>query len=185
MQEILKWEKQVPLTYSLMKKAVSPWVQCRLYDELASFKTLQQACAGKPCLVVLYTMHATSKRRRVQGGHYSLVIRHGRTRYWSSYGFPIEYEIALSHSKNHLKRLVGNAANDEVPYQATAKTETCWRWCLLRSNLYKMSESRFAKLFYRLDASVKSPDDLCSLITLGMLGPGYMAQALRSDGNRT
>ena len=44
---------------------------------------------------------------------------------------------------------------------------------------------RFTKLFYRLDASVKSPDDLCSLITLGMLGPGYMAQALRSNGNRT
>ena len=68
MQEILKWEKQVPLTFSLMKKAVPAWVQCRLYDELASFKTLQQACAGKPCLVVLYTMKPTSKRRRVQGG---------------------------------------------------------------------------------------------------------------------
>ena len=92
--------------------------------------------------------------------------------------------IAMSHSENHLKRLIGSAANDEVAYQAAAGTETCWRWCLLRSNLYKMPESRFKKLFYRLDASVKSPDDLCSLITLGMLGPGYMAQALRSDGNR-
>ena len=185
MQEILKWEKQVPLTFSLMKKAVPAWVQCRLYDELASFKTLQQACAGKPCLVVLYTMKPTSKRRPVQGGHYSLVIRGTRIRYWSSYGFPVEFEIAMSHNENHLKRLIGNAVNAEVAYQAAAGTETCWRWCLLRSNLYKMSESRFAKLFYRLDASVKSPDDLCSLITLGMLGPGYMAQALRSNGNRS
>ena len=185
MQEILKWEKQVPLTYSLMKKAVPSWVQCRLYDERASFKTLQQAAAGKPCLVVLYTMKPTSKRRRVQGGHYSLVILHGRTRYWSSYGFPVEFEIAMSHSENHLKRLIGSAVNDEVPYQATAGSETCWRWCLLRSNLYKMAESRFKKLFYRLDAAVKSPDDLCSLITLGMLGPGYMAQALRSNVRRT
>jgi len=184
MQEILKWEKQVPLTFSLMKKAVPAWVQCRLYDELASFKTLQQACAGKPCLVVLYTMKPTSKRRLVQGGHYSLVIRYGRTRYWSSYGFPVEFEIAMSHNENHLKRLIGNAVNDEVAYQATSGTETCWRWCLLRTNLYKMAESRFKKLFYRLDVSVKSPDDLCSLITLGMLGPGYMAQALRSDDRR-
>ena len=185
MQEILKWEKQVPLTFSLMKKAVPAWVQCRLYDELASFKTLQQACAGKPCLVVLYTMKPTSKRRQVQGGHYSLVIRYGRTRYWSSYGFPVEFEIAMSHNENHLKRLIGNAANDEVPYQAAAGTETCWRWCLLRTNLYKKSERRFKRLFYRRDASIKSPDDLCSLITLGMLGPGYMAQALRSNGSRT
>ena len=88
MQEILKWEKQVPLTFSLMKKAVPAWVQCRLYDELASFKTLQQACAGKPCLVVLYTMKPTSKRRPVQGGHYSLVLLQGGVRYWSSYGYP-------------------------------------------------------------------------------------------------
>ena len=178
MQEILKWEKQVPLTFSLMKRAVPSWVQCRLYSELATFKTLQQACAGTPCLVVLYTMKATSKRQA--GGHYSLVITKP-LRYWSSYGFPVEFEIALSQSGNHLKRLIGNAANDEVPYQAVTGTETCWRWCLLRSNLYKMSETRFKKLFYRLDAAVKSPDDLCSLITLGMLGPGYMAQALKSN----
>ena len=49
MQEILKWEKQVPLTFSLMKKAVPAWVQCRLYDELASFKTLQQEIGRASC----------------------------------------------------------------------------------------------------------------------------------------
>ena len=185
MQEILKWEKQVPLTFRLMKSAVPSWVRCRLYDELASFKTLEQACAGKPCLVVLYTMKATSKRRPAQGGHYSLVLRGAQTRYWSSYGFPVEFEIALSHSGNHLKRLLGKHVNDEVAYQAADGTETCWRWCLLRSNLYKMSETRFQKLFYRLDVSLKSPDDLCSLVTLGMLGPGYIAQALGSNKLRT
>ena len=180
MHVILKWDKQLPLTFSLMKKAVSRWVQCRLYDELASFKTLAAAAAGKPCLVVLYTMKATSKRRPAQGGHYSLVLRQPRVRYWSSYGFPVEYEIAMSHSENHLKRLIGNAVNDEVAYQAVAGTETCWRWCLLRSNLYKMPETRFKTLFYQLNPLVKSPDDLCSLVTLGLLGPGYMAQALQS-----
>ena len=184
MQEILKWEKKVPLTYKLMKRAVSSWVQCRLYDELASFKSLDQACAGKPCLVVLYMLKPTSKRRPAQGGHYSVVLRHGGTRYWSSYGFPVEFEIALSHSGNHLKRLLGAHANSEVPYQAAEGTETCWRWCLLRTNLYKMPETRFKRLFYRLDAAVKSPDDLCSLITLGMLGPEYMAEALGSNKRR-
>ena len=181
MQEILKWEKQIPLTFSLMKKAVPAWVQCRLYSELASYKTLEAACAGKPCMVVLYTLKATSKRRPAQGGHYSLVLRAHGTRYWSSYGFPVEYEIALSQSGNHLARLLGKHKNDEVAYQATAHTETCWRWCLLRCNLYKMPETRFAKLFYRPAQAIKTPDDLCSLITLGMLGPGYLAEALGSD----
>jgi len=185
MQEILRWEKQVPLTYKLMVKAAPSWAQCRLYDDLKRFKTLDQACAGKPCLIVLYTLKPTGKRQR--GGHYSLVIRHGQAaRYWSSYGFPVEYEIALSHQASHLKRLLGGGGvNDEVPYQAIGHTETCWRWCLLRANLFTLPESRFKKLFYRMDAAVKSPDDLCSLITLGMLGPEYMVEALRSHGRRS
>ena len=178
MEQILRFEKQVPLTYSLLKRAVPKWVQCRMYDELSRFKTLQQASSGKPCLIVLYTLKETSKRGR--GGHYSLVILDGPTRYWSSYGYPVEHEIALSHQQDRLKRLLGKHVNDEVAYQARNHTETCWRWCLLRSSLYKLPETRFKTLFYRLSPAVKSPDDLCTLVTLGMLGPGYMAQALGS-----
>ena len=100
MNEILKFEKKVPLTFSLLRKAVPPWVQCRLYDELSSFKTLRQASNGKPCMVVLYAMKATSKRPR--GGHYSLVLMHKGVRYWSSYGYPLEFEIALFY--NRIKR---------------------------------------------------------------------------------
>ena len=176
MDEILKFEKKVPLTFSLLRKAVPAWVQCRLYEELSRFKTLKHASNGKPCLVVLYEMKATSKRPR--GGHYSLVLLQGGVRYWSSYGYPVEFEIALGHKGNHLKRLLGKHANDLVPYQAKNHTETCWRWCLLRAALYKVPETRFKTLFYRMNTGVKTPDDLCTLITLGMLGPGYMAEAL-------
>ena len=181
MEQILRFEKQVPLTFSLMEKAVPEWVQCRMYPELKRFKTLKAASNGKPCLVVLYTMEQNSKRPR--GGHYSLVILGPPVRYWSSYGYPVEYEIALSQQGDHLKRLVGRHTNNKVPYQAKNHTETCWRWCLLRTTLYKMSENRFKALFYRLNPIVKSPDDLCSLITLGLLGPGYMAEALKSHGD--
>jgi hypothetical protein len=48
-------------------------------------------------------------------------------------------------------------------------------------NLHKMPETRFKRLFYRLDAAVKSPDDLCSLVNLGM----HMADALKSHRHRT
>jgi len=181
MEQILKFEKQVPLTYSLMVKAVPEWCTTRLYAELKGIKTLKEASKGKPCLVVLYTMESTSKRQ--QGGHYSLVIIGKGVRYWSSYGYPIEFEIAMSHQSDHLKRLVGTHTNDKVPYQAKDHTETCWRWCLLRATLYKMDENRFKNLFYRLNPIVKSPDDMCSLITLGLLGPGYMAEALKSHRN--
>ena len=183
MEQILNFERKVPLTYSLMKRAVPEWCQCRLYDELKRFKTLRAASGGKPCLIVLYTMKPTSKRRR--GGHYSLVIvdKSRPIRYWSSYGYPVEFEIALSHQADTLKRLIGTHTNSEVAYQAKNHTETCWRWCLLRAALYKVSEKRFKTLFYQLNPVLKSPDDLCSLITLGYLGPGYMAEALKSHRN--
>ena len=183
MEEILRFEKRVPLTYHLMQEAAPKWVQCRLYNELKHFKTLRAASGGKPCLIVLYTMKRTGKRSQL-GGHYSLILlKKGGVRYWSSYGYPVEYEIALSHQGNDLKRLLGKHLDDGTAYQAKDHTETCWRWCLLRAALYKMPETRFKTLFYRLNPLVKSPDDLCSLVTLGLLGPGYMAQALQSHRN--
>ena len=181
MQDILKYEEKKPLSFALMKKFAPPWCTVRLYDGLSKYSSLKAAAGSKPCMIVLYELH---ERDETAVGHYSLVLLGSKPRYWSSYGFPVEFEIALSHSGNHLKRLLSDHANDEVPYQAAAGTETCWRWCLLRTNLYKMPETRFKRLFYRLDAAVKSPDDLCSLITLGMLGPEYMAEALGSNGSR-
>ena len=41
-----------------------------------------------------------------------------------------------------------------------------------------MPESRFKELFYNSSPKLKSPDDLCSVVTLGLLGPEYMAGAL-------
>jgi len=184
MEEILRFEKRVPLTYHLMQEAAPEWVQCRMYNELRHFKTLRAASGGKPCLIVLYTMKRTGKRSQRGGGHYSLILlKKGAVRYWSSYGYPVEYEIALSHQGNDLKRLLGKHLDDGTAYQAKDHTETCWRWCLLRAALYKMPETRFKTLFYQLNPLVKSPDDLCSLVTLGLLGPGYMAQALQSHRN--
>ena len=41
-----------------------------------------------------------------------------------------------------------------------------------------MPESRFKELFYNSSPKLKCPADLCSVVTLGLLGPEYMAGAL-------
>lgn len=179
MQDILKYEETRPLSYSLMKKTAPSWCQVRLYDSLTKYRNIKQAAASKPCLIVLYDLH---ERDQTGAGHYSLIILEPKLQYWSSYGYPVDYEIALTHSKNTLKDLLGEHFNAKVPYQEKEHTQTCWKWCLLRASVYKMSENRFKELFYSTSPSIKTSDDLVSAVTLGLLGAEYMGRALSTKG---
>ena len=178
MQDILRFEETRPLSYALMKKSAPSWCQVRLYDSLKIFRNIKQAAASKPCLIVLYDLHDNARRTKVGVGHYSLIILEPKIQYWSSYGYPVDFEIALTHSKNTLKDLLGEHFNAKVPYQEKEHTQTCWKWCLLRASVYKMPETRFKQLFYSTSPNIKTPDDLVSALTLGLLGAEYMGGAL-------
>ena len=67
------------------------------------------------------------------------MILEPKVRYWSSYGYPIDYELSATHSKDTLKDLLGDHVNDKVAYQRKEHTQTCWKWCLLRASVYKLS----------------------------------------------
>ena len=47
-----------------------------------------------------------------------------------------------------------------------------------------MPEARFKELFFSRSPRLKTPDDLVSVITLGLLGPEYMAGALTKGRSR-
>lgn len=179
MQDILKYEEKKPLSFALMKKFAPPWCTVRLYDGLSKYSSLKAAAGSKPCMIVLYELH---ERDETAVGHYSLVLLGPKPRYWSSYGFPVDYEVSVTHSEDTLKKLMGDHDNDKVPYQKKEHTQTCWKWCLLRATVHKMPEARFKELFYKQSPNLKTPDDLCSVITLGLLGPEYMAGALVKEG---
>ena len=179
MQDILKYEEKKPLSFALMKKFAPPWCTVRLYEGLSKYSSLKAAAGSKPCMIVLYELH---ERDETAVGHYSLVLLGPKPRYWSSYGFPVDYEVSVTHSEDTLKDLMGDHVNDKVPYQKKEHTQTCWKWCLLRATVHKMPEARFKELFYKQSPNLKTPDDLCSVITLGLLGPEYMAGALFKEG---
>ena len=181
MQDILNFEERRPLDYNTMRKYAPHDSVVRLYDSLSRFKSIRAAMGSKPCMILLYELHDTKKRQSVGVGHYSLVLQDGK-QYWSSYGYPIDYEVSATHSKDTLKDLMGDHSNDKVSYQRKEDTQTCWKWCLLRATLHKMPEARFKELFYKQSPNLKAPDDLCSVITLGLLGPEYMAGALYKEG---
>ena len=179
MQDILRYEETKPLSYASMKKHAPSWCSVRLYDGLNKYGSLKAASGGKPCMIVLYELH---ERDEDAVGHYSLVLIGPKVRYWSSYGYAIDYEVSATHSEDTLTKLLGDHVNDKVPYQRKEHSSTCWKWCLLRASVHKMPEARFKELFYKQTAGIKTPDDLCSVITLGLLGPEYMAGALYKEG---
>ena len=179
MQDILNYEETKPLSYAMMKKFAPAWCSVRLYDGLGKYSSLKAAAGSKPCMIVLYELH---DRDEAAVGHYSLVLLGSKVRYWSSYGYDVDYEVSATHSEDTLKKLMGDHVNDKVPYQRKEHTQTCWKWCLLRASVHKMPEARFKQLFYSTSPKLKTPDDLCSVVTLGLLGPEYMAGALYKQG---
>ena len=184
MEDILRFEEAQPLSYELMRKHAPKWCTVRMYDGLKKYTSLKQAAGGNPCMIVLYELHDSKKRETVGVGHYSLVIMGEKPRYWSSYGYPVDFEISATHSKDLLKDLLGDHVNDKIDYQDREHTQTCWKWCLLRASVYKMPEARFKELFFSRSPRLKTPDDLVSVITLGLLGPEYMAGALTKGRSR-
>lgn len=178
MEDILRFEEAQPLSFDLMRKHAPEWCTVRMYDGLKKFKTLKEAAASKPCLIVLYELHDSKKRETVGVGHYSLIILGPKPRYWSSYGYPVDFEISVTHSEGLLKDLLGDHVNDKIDYQDREHTQTCWKWCLLRASVHKMPEPRFKELFFSRSPRLKTPDDLVSVLTLGILGAEYMAGAL-------
>ena len=110
-----------------MKKFAPPWCTVRLYDGLSKYSSLKAAAGSKPCMIVLYELH---ERDETAVGHYSLVLLGPKPRYWSSYGFPVDYEVSVTHSEDTLKKLMGDHDNDKVPYQKKEHTQTCWKWQL-------------------------------------------------------
>ena len=182
MQKFIEWEKQQPLDYSTMKKHAPAHCAVRLYDSLKSFGSLRQAMGGKPCMILLYELHKSDKRTKAGVGHYVLIIAGKTPRYWTSYGYPVDYEIAATHSGTRLKQLLGSHKNSRIGYQSKEHSQTCWKWCLMRANLYKLPESGFKQLFYNSNPKISSHDDLISIASLCLLGADEMAQRLLRSG---
>jgi len=113
MQDILNFEERRPLDYNTMRKYAPHDCVVRLYDSLSRFKSIRAAMGSKPCMIVLYEMHDTKKRQSVGVGHYSLVLQGGK-QYWSSYGYPVDYEISATHSEGTLKSLMGDHSNSRT-----------------------------------------------------------------------
>ena len=175
MQGIINRLETVPLSISVLKKVVPAHCRVVLYDRLP--RTVAALFGSKPCVVVLYQMHSKG-RTNDQVGHYSLLIRIGKKiSYFSSYGFKPEQEIALTHSKGRLLKLLGrNYEYNRVALQRKRHANTCGLHCIVRSYFYKLKNSEYAKLL-QSRFTAKGPDDLVSIMALCLVSDELVAQS--------
>ena len=100
MQQIIKKEKNRPLSYEMLDTLLPKWCRVTKYDSLKNVKTLKAALQGKQMLVVLYNLHDKISKKLINApGHFVLINTRASgqpTEYFSSMGWSPGREIATS-----------------------------------------------------------------------------------------
>lgn len=147
MNRILQRLKEIPISLKTIEEYCPDNVRVLLYDRIPSSK--QQFFGGKDAVIIFYEMHDATGQAKNTTGHFSLVVNGTRPKYWSSYGFPPEKEISLTHSKGKLLRILGQHDWNKTRYQKIKHTNTCGLHVLARSYLLDFTEDQYRKLMMR------------------------------------
>ena len=170
-KQLIEEEVVRPLSYEDLERILPSWCGFKRYDDLAKYKTLDQAMGGKDCMAVLYNIHDKATHRTVNApGHFILLNRRSsdnKTEYFSSTGWKPGQEIAVTHSDpNIFSRLLGqDFVYNSVPYQKDGNMNDCWRWIMCRATLGHMPLKSFQRLFSQ-NFIPRDSNDLVTAMTL-------------------
>ena len=169
MQDVLRKLEEQPVGLTNLRHILHrKHVKVMLYDQLPEKGTLEQVFGKAKALVLFYMLHSKSGASRNETGHFSCILKLGRGKYeyFSSYGFSPEKELALSHSKGKLLRLLGkNYIQNTIKFQDRFHSATCGRWIAARCLLREVPLQIFQK-YFRAKVKIKTADDLVTLMTM-------------------
>ena len=167
MIEVIRALEKQPISLSIMQRAC-PIARVIAYDKLPPRGTIESIIGRKKALIVLYTMHNKRGQKKEGVGHFACVLPLGKQRYeyFSSYGFPAEKELHMTHSKGRLLNLLGkNYIRSSARLQKKFNTQTCARWAAARAFLHELPLAVFTKYFTKRTILAK-PDDIVTCATL-------------------
>ena len=168
MQSIVSHLEKIAISLNTIRQAAPRWCRVLLYDNLPATK--EQLFSNRyKCAIILYTLHdARGRLRQDQVGHYSLIMKTktGKLAYFSSYGLRPEQEIAITHSKGKILKILGKDFFwSRRALQKIRNSETCGLHCLARAYLYKLKEAAYYKIIGSRFTS-NSADDMAGILTL-------------------
>ena len=169
MEAVLRKLETQPVGFRQLQRAV-PNARVMLYDDLPEKGSIDTLFGKKKCLIVFYQLHSKSGATREGTGHYSAVLKQkARLEWFSSYGMSPEQEIAMTHSKGKLIKLLGrNYIRSSARLQSRYHSNTCARWCAARCLLHDVKLGVFVK-YFGARAKLDRPDDLVTLATMFLI----------------
>ena len=173
MDKIFRMEIGRTLDMKRLKQILPPYVRVAQYDQLKNVKTLKDAMRGHSVLVLLFNIHDKQHRVLNQAGHFFAISVKHKTEVvvFSSTGMTPEKELFLTKSDPELLQriLPKNTLYNNVKFQVTRDSNTCWRWLVIFSHLAQIGLKEFQRLFKNPSITIHDPDILAVIMTYILL----------------
>ena len=172
MQRIIAREIEKPIDISKLKSMVPPYCKVIKYDRLRG-NTLKDIMGRYTVLIVLWNIHDKKHRVLDEPGHFFAISTRGPEKcvVFSSTGMRPSKEIMITQSDPTLleRILPPGTIYNNVSFQTSRDSNTCWRWLILYAHLAPMGLSKFQKLFAKPNLHVTNSDFLATLCTFPLL----------------
>ena len=170
MQSLLRSQLAKTMDMKKLRGMLPSYVRVVQYDVLskAKPKNLKEAMGQSTVLILLFNIHNKEHRTLNVPGHYFVISTRGPEPcvVFSSTGFAPKKELFMTHSDPTLLTRIlpkGTIYND-VKFQISKDSNTCWRWNILFAHLAPLGLTQFQTIFKR-PLTLHNPDLLAVAFT--------------------
>ena len=169
MQRIINEEITKTIDMDKLRKIIPSYCRVVRYDALKNKKTLADVMGKYECLIILFNIHDEKHRLLNVPGHFFLLSTRGPEPcvVFSSTGMTPKKELFVTHSDPSLfeRVLPKGTVYNNVKFQITKDSNTCWRWTIAYAHLAKWGLKKFQATFRRPSLTITRADQLVTLLT--------------------
>lgn len=170
MDSLLRSQLSQTMDLKELRRKLPSYVRVVPYDTLSKQapQTLKQAMGKQTVLILLFNVHNKEHRTLNVPGHFFVISIRGPEPcvVFSSTGMTPKKELFITHSDPALltRILPKGTVYNNVKFQITKDSNTCWRWNILFARLATMGLRKFQTLFKK-PVTIHNPDLLAVAFT--------------------
>lgn len=149
-----------------MLGAKAQTVRVMLYDDLVSFRSLDELLTGFDAAIILLQIQTPNSP---PVGHWiAMLDMETYVEHFDSYGIGIDEELAVTHEKAYLRDMMEETRRPLVQTKARLQARredvnTCGRWCVARVLMHSADTDDFSRFFKSFG---NQPDAMVSIATM-------------------
>jgi len=170
MDSLLRSQLSQTIDMKSLQQKLPSYVRVVTYDALSKQapKTLKEAMGKQTVLILLFNVHSKQHMTLNVPGHFFVISVRGPEPcvVFSSTGMTPKKELFITHSDPALltRILPKGTIYNNVKFQISRDSNTCWRWNILFARLATMGLKKFQTLFKR-PVTIHNPDLLAVAFT--------------------